>query len=131
MRLYFIKTEESRRDSEVFNAFVNDLSEHKKSLINEVMFAATLTDCPLFCRMRMLVQKSARDEMAKLSQQGLTNSRHIEQLENRPSRNFRLMSERILTNIQVFYASPEEKIVTQGEPTDDRMFFVNQGSFEV
>jgi hypothetical protein len=55
VRKYFIRTEESRLDSEDFTNFLDELSDTKKAVINETMFAETLADSPFFCMLRMTV----------------------------------------------------------------------------
>lgn len=99
VRLYFIRTEESRLDAEVFTDFLNDLSEHKRSVINETMFAETLADCPFFCMIRMTLKKSASDELFHLERKDSTNKIQINNMINRPAVYFKKISTRILTSV--------------------------------
>jgi hypothetical protein len=99
VRRYFIRTEESRQDSETFNEFLAELSDSKKAVINETMFADTLADSPYFCMLRMTAQKSAQIELSRMKRRGISNPVYINALTTRPRRNFRKISGRILTSI--------------------------------
>ena len=57
--------------------------------------------------------------------------RNLLTLELRPKRNYTKMARRIFENIRVAYATPEENIITQFDESDGRMFFINQGKFNV
>jgi hypothetical protein len=104
IRSYYITTRISKQMKEEFINFTGNISQHKSKKVSKTVFMGLLEDSPLTFLIRSVIYASVIKEEKMLKRLKIDDSKKLDSLWKRPSKNLAKIMNMLTENIEISYA---------------------------